>query len=1320
MAGSKNRKALAFALVLAGAFLLIFLSGCATSSKYVPCCSRSTIYNASNNPQTPLSSPNCTLESGDFYGFCDGASLGNGTIWCLPSQAAQCNKPLAQCSQTIGCVWDGSAAPNGACRVLECSDLTSNQSCTSAGCTWGASCTGSQAYVQMSVCVDANPSSCTNNKCSVMLCGYKKLVPAPPPVSSDWNNGSTQPAAVSQQQDPVNLLGTSCTFKTMNDATYNSVKNSKGALWANAFRFGVGASFADFEASRFFFPLSDRFCAGITAPGARDRFVVYLNAGNTWCAPQTSGVITCTENWQNFTDMDTCTGYCRNPAHCVASSSTGFKCIETGLVYSNQTLCKQECGIVENPNSCSLSQAQYPFLESDSRYKMATDGSWELNYSYYQTRLESQYTNNGNQLKDYECETGTDCMSGYCDYTTHIRGLCVNISDDTKRIDCGCRSQQVDGSTILNCSNALSGYTIYRSTIDPAFNGKSQGPYEYVDNAWLYNPYFDTGMYNGSHDTTRSGKFNTVEQITDGVLFSQGSGGNLGNIGSTENQTFRFYVLDNGTNSPPKIFADCGISRTSKQALYTASASSTQYSSPITTGSFWGPGANAVPAPASDGYGPGSAPFCLYSMDKVDPDHGCCSGATSHWYSSSLIPPYSTGACPSLYIESSPFNPHPPPTYPGTGVQHCFSCTACSDRCYFIYGSPTNPPQTTSSLQKYWVYELSFDGNSDRLGQCKLVGSTMVPYVDARNIGWCEGCTYSTLASQTVNGSDYSQDTDWIADNINNRMPLYLQANIMPVIDIRNTTLTSSHTYTSYCEGGYYDWNPEEYGQQYECFGYGYNFDDETDFDGLAICKNNSGAALYIVSDLTKAGDFSTPTSNSPDTANAVGDPIVKSESQFVPYLENNAVLSSASNPATYDPLDPTCNSLYLNGYASTLWRSQILKDGCPNQPLTAIFLNGYSNRAITSDPAQLSALIGSQSSPGLLYRFFYNKTILGLYPSESPLSVRVQTSTPDHYPNNVDMLAQEWYPMCDAGDNTTTTEFEARMNFSRALLSNFSKPSIITKFHFPAGSQCNQDEFLQYMFRHKGDMVDAGIMGLIYDNWNNTAVSGYLDNPLDASTGKVGTPFCPVQNYSKMVMGLTTLTYGQQIVADNQSCVCQPCDQGAIASGTCDKQLVPQDSLPQSAIPYQMCNDGQYCQMPNASYTNYSKYFCAPMCVNISACKLCSSEVGANISCRIDTLYQSYKTIKNFTELNDMYWDLIAALPAQDKCCLQTPVENDTLTYTYMQKQSVTQRSEMLQFPRVGDVGIDCGRTPDTSFLTYCGIDVPINQEAITCFKVG
>jgi len=1313
---ARKRMLAAFLAVCLFLFSFVFLSGCASSSKYVPCCKRDGIYDTAAVPEAILGSPVCTLADGNRYGACDAASVSDGTVKCMPD-AAQCNKPVTECTKTIGCVWDGGAS---ACRVTRCGDFADNESCLSALCSWSAvsgTCTGANAYVAMPICVDANPKSCVNDKCSVMLCGYEKYAPAPPIASSDWtqaNQKGTQPAPASTS-DAINLLGTSCVFKKMNDKTYNAVANSRGALWANAFRFGVGSSFLQFEQARFFFPLSDRFCTGVVTPNLRDRFVVYNNASATWCA-QVAGFFECTENGLNFTDADSCEGYCKDSNNCVwrQNQPPHYSCRESGMVYGGESQCKDGCGIVENPKACPLDRMDYPFLEADNGYKMDPSGGWKLDYSGYETALGQQYGVGGNTLKDYECESGADCMSGFCDTTYHSRGLCVDATDPTgvSRIDCGCQARKTENGMALNCSDAFydSGtqYYILRSVIKNNLNcvqthdspGRSTGTVFSDGTFW---PWSNGGYSPGDiGDKQCAQKSNEVEQITDGIMFSQGSGGNLGNVGSLEKQTYRFYVRTtdvngNSVSEPPKIFENCEIPVTAKPQLYSAYGHT-----------------------APEGDKAGSREMSQVLFHYRHEKGGCCDWGYSNSWMDGLVP---GGA--DVDEDSGSF---------GTGSAQSLYCTICSNRNDHYSGEVVR-------TDSYWVYELSFDGNSDRVGKCKLINNgKQVPFIDAKSIGWCEGCTYSTLASQTVTDADYSGKAT--AKKIDERMPLYMQANVMPVLDVGAMGLSEHYEDNMVCNlykrkckwtdcSGLFNLNCH-WRCRPVCAGWVNEPLQWTEYNGVSLCNNNKGAALYVVSDLSPASgiaDRAIPSSGSnKGVANAVNVSADK-ETEFVSYL-------GAANAA----LDDNGHTLYLNGYAAAIWKAQMLKNSCENQPLTAILLNGYSNWETTNDVARMNSLIGNAAEPGILYRFFFNKTMPAF--GETPLPLRVQNAQPDHYPDSIDLLAQEWYPTCNVpriarqvggGEpepiNATKFEFESRLAFSRSLLSNFSKPSIITKFHFPEGSRCNQQEFMEYVFKHKGDMVDAGIMGLIYDNWDTAGVEGgqFLENPETGS--RENTPFCAVQNGSKLVMGLSTLTYGQKIIAENRSCACQPCDATAYSMGICDVQLVQtlesKGAYGASDVPYLTCNDGHPCQMPvdpntGNEFTNYSRYFCPSLCADSSKCDSCANMAGASLSCRIETVYADYKTTKSYSDLNDNYWNLLSALPAEDKCCLQKDSGGETITYTYMKKQSVTQRSEMLQYPRKGEVGIDCGRAPDTSFLSYCGIEIPINDEATTCFRVG
>ncbi len=1222
------------------------------------------MFNSSNSPETAFANPVCSTTKG-IYSVCDPSSITDGTIKCVPDNSAQCGgRPIEQCTQVLGCMWGSDG-----CRSVECQDFGDNQSCSDAKCTWSSGVCGpvsQSAWVTLSICVDGTTASCTNEKCSVMLCGYKSLSPAPPPSSSDWNDGTAQPAPIQQSGDAMNLYGTSCTFKAMTPKTYNSVRNSRGTLWANAFRFGVGDSFADFEKSRFFFPLSDAFCTGTAVPGQRDRFVVYANAVSTWCS-QVDSYYTCSENHQNFYDYGTCTGYCRKPSNCMPASGTGYLCKESGLVYSgSQSACKSACNIVQNPKSCPIDDSGYPFLQSDSRYKMDAYGVG-IDYVYYKNLLETQYdAGSGGLLQDYECESASDCLSGFCDRTYHRRGLCVNASDPIGRIDCGCQVvQTADGSTSLDCATALSGYEVYRSTVGSNVLGHAQGDYNYAGGTWLFNPYYSTADSHGHH------RENEWELITDGVLFSNGKSNNPGNIGDNNNMTYRFYVLADGQATPPKIFENCAINRTAKAAIYAAYSGS---------GKFWG--TEGVPAAESDGLGPGPAFFCAYQFDLSLPN--TCSGNRDEYYMNGLYP--YNGGCPKLENEGP---------WSDTGKLGCRDCLG-GDPCK-SYSAPAG------SAAKYWVYELSFDGTNNRIGDCQLSSSTRPPFVKASDIGWCEGCTYSTLASNDALSAD------------SQKMSTYLQANVMPIIDSQSDVLGEHYEapYT-YCarSHSYWKWVVYRFVLRTVCDEYKYvapvQYTTTASYD---LCKAASGAAIYVVSNLSASdgiADRSAPSAASPNRANGAADQVMNADPLLRDYLGSNALLDSNGH------------TLYMNNYAAALWKSQLLKDGCTNAPMTSIFLDGYYNRLNTTGQAGMDALIGNSTTPGTLFRFFYSQSMLAL--KEAPLESRIAKAQPDTYPNNIDILAQEWYPMCDAGTgpDAIKIEIEARTNFSRALLFAFGKPSIVTKFHFPAGTSCDPAAFLDYMFRHKGDLVDAGITGLVYDHWGDG--EGKLDD-LSIPDGRAGTPFCAVQNASKQVMGLTPHTYGQKIIAENVSCECQLCDAAAYGTGTCIKTLP--ENAPLSEVQSVWCNDASPCQMPvdsngvSLGYTNYSRYYCPALCANLSATELCAGSPDS-ISCRIDTIYSSYKTLKGVSGLSDTYWNLIAALPPQDKCFLVKNISNDIITYTYAEKQSVSQRSEVLQFPRRGDAGLDCGRTPDTSFLTYCGVDIPVNNEETTCFRVG
>jgi len=503
----------------------------------------------------------------------------------------------------------------------------------------------------------------------------------------------------------------------------------------------------------------------------------------------------------------------------------------------------------------------------------------------------------------------------------------------------------------------------------------------------------------------------------------------------------------------------------------------------------------------------------------------------------------------------------------------------------------------------------------------------------------------------------------------------------------------------------------------------------KTTYAPVDICTKYSGdgAAVYVVGDTALIGSSSLQQMYNPDSA-------------LASYLGNDALPTQVEHGVVY----------YINGTAQVITRAIALKSQCPTPPLVGIALKEGTDN-ITTQQA-LNDLIGQpgtnflnpdDSRRGKLHKFFFKST-------QMDYAWRVANGKPDSYPGEVDVLLQEWYPTCNEG---IAAEINNRIAFSRAFLSNFSKPSLIWKFHFPSGSSCNVNPsgtsdnynyFMEYLFNHTGDMVDAGIIGVIYDSWmtldgrgygnyNMTIAGGNIYTGLtlvnatgrldDAVSGKTNTPFCTLQKNSKAVLGLMEYTYGQKLYSQNTTCFCAPCTDNDYATGRCNRYAVD------SPIPAQAyCNDGTPCQLPSEGWSNYSKYYCPPTCVNATACKACNSSdfSGKRSFCRIEQVGEPpFVANRSYSELTastiDSDWAFVAGLPAKDKCCVEKKVEDQpSLEYTYVSHYGSKARSEFLQYPSRGEAGIDCGRTPDTSVLMYCGVKIPISQQKIACTQVG
>ena len=137
--------------------------------------------------------------------------------------------------------------------------------------------------IQLPVCPKSELLRC-NSSCVGMFCGSFEFDPKPP-IGLDVNE-----LGASRDKDPrdadssqyggmegearLGLYKGECRLLNMSPATIRASTNTNGGFALNAFRFGVGNSFADFDEANMYYPLTDLAC-GVNQLGSVDRYVNY-------------------------------------------------------------------------------------------------------------------------------------------------------------------------------------------------------------------------------------------------------------------------------------------------------------------------------------------------------------------------------------------------------------------------------------------------------------------------------------------------------------------------------------------------------------------------------------------------------------------------------------------------------------------------------------------------------------------------------------------------------------------------------------------------------------------------------------------------------------------------------------------------------------------------------------------------------------------------------------------------------------------------------------------------------------------------------------
>jgi hypothetical protein len=1488
MAGKKlARAALLAAFSLA---MLLIIAGC-TSNKYVPCCVKGNIYMENG---TALANPSCYFQNGSLYGPCKLPSDTHTVAFC--NDGTQCSSLATEeeCGATWDCGWNPSANPK---------------------------CQGTLAYVPFPVCTDLVPKSCVNNKCTAMVCGYTNIRPAPPPASQDWdagkanttftNNPNALPSNVPAQDVQLPSIGlqkVTCDFNTMNSKLYNKVKASRGALWVNSFRFGVGSSFSDFDAAKNFFPATDRACAA--NPAAKvDRFTVYL--GDSQYCQDTSTYYKCSgpRNSDLYFKGDSfgleqCKLYCGNgvsPYSCdllTGQLNIRYVCNQDGIAYDTSEICTGKCSRIDDPNACANDAAQFPFLKTDNlvpqqaNYRMKyvsdymvdsrnikygsggqhsqtcrevagpesnynyygwiektinepdhcndffgdpangwSDGPWfstynnsyanawktcppdtgccasgdpscdflgqqrtyfdnhaysalDLDYSYYKKALLWQYPPQAQLAKlPFECESSSDCISGSCDTTHYKRGVCesVPIPPSTQGTPIGCLcSPHEFGSSHVNypacylTESSGNPFTIYSNTNLPVENtgrplvslGTSGGAMFYPDASYhtqSQQPTLHFRYYVAAPTPTSDRpQFFEICQVTPvrvaKCIMKDKYVEDICEEGNPDDCKHYTRATDETVIWEPENDGKCHYTEVANQNTvvypsqsyyweYDFDLSSSDPAKQVNQEKF---GICALNGKVSE------------SKDPVQPylkmkDLGWCAGCS---YATLAVQKVDWGL----------------PLPGGVGNPRQYSCYEYRGEFNYI-PSPVKPPYG-GGVENYLPVNGQFSNNPVNDGHIRYelwgASPSAEPVRYTSNPSAYQSDIHGNIAltwGEEGKNPAYICEDGWHASGgwwdpqeiptpsapyMKEKLTSLLQSNIMPILDEVSSKTRAPTQYgctpagfgTWYCpyNDHFYDttYDPTVTGQD-KCTAACRRLINKG-YDPIAICNTmgGDGAVLHVVGDTRMLRGYSSTTEDFGSIAPSA------LSSDILSYLDINGAGTATFDTAT-------------GGKKAIVARTSLLKGECKTSPLVGLELLPTETQA---------TLVGTPAAPGILQPFFFK-------PTEPGYAQRTARGMPDKFPDQVDLFMQDWYPLCNAAGTLypgerEVYEFESRLDLSRALLSNFSKPSLIWKFAFPINTQCDQTFFLDYLFNHTQEMVDSGITGLIYSDWSMKDGLGYgpetqhysdkktypaqwnapavahdwegdiktgltQEAPvvrgtasdqtyvLDDKAGGTGKTdlFCALEKYSLRSIGFISLTYGQKIYAENKTCYCTPCTGFDYISGICDLNAANSPDIPQL-----YCNDGTTCTMPDSGALPdasgvYNQYKCEQRCVNYTACKLCTGPENADYAsfCRFsEPGGEKAGYVKSYSNITDDYWEFLTGLSASEKCCIDGATQEgmNGTKYTYVGLSGSKQQSVFLQYPTRGGLDIDCGRAPDTSVLEYCNIRVPISQKEIACMRVA
>ncbi|VVB58708.1 Uncharacterised protein [Candidatus Anstonella stagnisolia] len=1281
-------------------FALLIMAGCTSTSK--PCCNKNVALG---------NDPACVARDGTPI---SGMPYGNAKMPQLRTELVVCVAPAA----------DGSA--EGYCNMtyFKCN----NAVVAGGNCNGGESPVmtnglpipqgGQQDQESVPICIDDIPNPCVREQCRVMMCGSGAQQTLPVMSAQDVQNSVSVGAGGAVTADlsktdittytddgPINLYKSACSVMPMNRKTLNLATKAKGKLWANTFRFGLGYTFAEYEESKNYFPLTDRFCGPANPDATKDRYTNYVlpaGQGSPCVLPPNVAPLPdlyrCPGSSDLYATLDACKINCGDT--CV-SGTPGWRrsiCTRTSRAYDTADECLLNCHVPSEPVTlyCPATRTQNaypypnPFLNASGDYKL--DANTEIDREYYKNYYEAtqyfrqQNATGYNELVDgnvvhhggmeMECLSSSQCMSGYCNSNEHNRKVCLNKTSEDG-INCECIVDQ----GVTKC---------------PVGDGAKYWEFDI-----RYKCEFSKG---GADYIGNNAPFCTVNFYSERA---PGGGGEQWR-GIIEGMDPEHLGPQNGYPTPCRDSANVN-----------------------------GP---VVACPGQDGF--------LSNLDgfpvngNCDPDAGYSCGLYGEVGSTtvdgvvvhikkSIVNAQQKDSEALVPAQGGRYGLGKYTTYVSYSNQQDVSPSIeilrrqlpFLDRCAVPDGDIAAYPAYSNKHAIVAEVDISVNNRGEGehlgIGDCEFmngIGMIIGQY------GWCEPCTYSTVARQAVsasmhNGADINgQQFSPGISYINEHLDKYLKASVMPVLDVREAAMQNNFASSLVYEASTHNYATGQ--EQAEAL------DGKYRIPITEILKTDGvdrGAVTLVIANVE---DFTDEPSGfwamgGTYGINCGGDGQPACVGIFGGRQEamgagdaRQWILKEVqnSNGAYYEftnnsRLEEDGRGLTKREYY--LLKANLMKEACPDCLIAVAAKNrNFYEENLEAD----DALSANPNNP-------FGK----LFGSTRPALFADWQNDPQT--DAIDLIAADWSIDAVAAKDPVS-EVNEQVNYSGKLIKRYHKPildwglEVITAYVGEDGSHnSNHTDYTNTMnaiFDNQRDLTSAGTMGVMYSPWKaGWAALAKEDNIVgkrgDGSWTMLGGnnayyagDFCAVYSASRKILGLKESTVYEKIYAVD-ACECVPCTQDEIEAGQCGNLGL---GVRENGMDAQL-----RCSLPagvaQADAANYK----APQSCITNSCAQCENGAGTAICSRIEEGEVSKMGNKPISQLNDAYKDIIAALAPQYKCCINDSDGN----YTYIQYTGQIQKNEQVLYHKSGSLTFDCGKTPDLSSGT-CGIDIKAESAQVVC----